>query len=70
MRRRPKPQPGKVEEETGWRPGPLSELIYSQPGSGIIDSAHHVFRAHTATYLGVPVEQNESGRIQQALLEG
>jgi 8-oxo-dGDP phosphatase len=53
-----------VEEETGWRPGPLTELIYSQPGAGIMDSAHHVYRATTATYLGEPVEQNESDRIE------
>ena len=27
-----------LEEETGWRSGPLTELIHSQPGAGIIDS--------------------------------
>jgi 8-oxo-dGTP pyrophosphatase MutT (NUDIX family) len=53
-----------VEEETGWRPGPLAELIYSQPGAGIIDSSHHVFRATTATWTGDPIEQNESDRIE------
>ncbi|WP_145813579.1 NUDIX domain-containing protein [Kribbella amoyensis] len=41
-----------VEEETGWRPGPLRELIYAQPAAGIIDSAHHVFHAGTATRIG------------------
>lgn len=39
-----------VEEETGWRPGPLTELIYSQPGAGIMDSAHHVFLAESALH--------------------
>jgi 8-oxo-dGTP pyrophosphatase MutT (NUDIX family) len=53
-----------VEEETGWRPGPLEPLIYSQPGAGIMDSAHHVFRAGSATYIGEPVEQNESDRVE------
>jgi 8-oxo-dGTP pyrophosphatase MutT (NUDIX family) len=53
-----------VEEETGWRPGPLSPLILSQPGSGIMDSTHHVFRATSAEYVGEPVEQNESDRIE------
>ncbi|TDO35695.1 ADP-ribose pyrophosphatase YjhB (NUDIX family) [Kribbella sp. VKM Ac-2527] len=53
-----------VEEETGWRPGPLSELIYSQPGAGIMDAAHHVYRATTATWIGHPVERNESDRIE------
>src|SRR5437016_647393 len=27
-----------VEEETGWRPGPLTPLIYAQPANGITDS--------------------------------
>jgi 8-oxo-dGTP pyrophosphatase MutT (NUDIX family) len=53
-----------VEEETGWRPGPLAELIYAQPAAGIMDAAHHVFRADSATYIGEPVEQNESDRIE------
>jgi len=53
-----------VEEETGWRPGPLTELIYSQPGAGIMDSSHHVFRASTATRIGEPTEHNESDRIE------
>jgi 8-oxo-dGTP pyrophosphatase MutT (NUDIX family) len=53
-----------TEEETGWRPGPLTALITSQPGSGIMDSTHHVFRATSAEYVGEPVEQNESDRIE------
>lgn len=53
-----------VEEETGWRPGPLTALIRSEPGAGIMDSVHHVFRATSVTYAGEPVEQNESDRIE------
>ncbi|MET7276889.1 NUDIX domain-containing protein [Kribbella sp. NPDC005582] len=53
-----------VEEETGWRPGPLTELIRSQPGAGIMDAVHHVFRATSATHIGVPTERNESDRIE------
>jgi 8-oxo-dGTP pyrophosphatase MutT (NUDIX family) len=53
-----------VEEETGWRPGPLTALIRSQPGAGIMDSTHHVFRATGASYVGEPVERNESDRIE------
>jgi 8-oxo-dGDP phosphatase len=53
-----------VEEETGWRPGPLTELIRSQPGAGIMDSTHHVFRTTSASYVGPPVERNESDRIE------
>jgi hypothetical protein len=29
-----------------------------------MDSTHHVFRATTAEYVGEPVEQNESDRIE------
>src|SRR5262249_13295933 len=36
------------EEETGWRPGPLRPLIYSQPSNGISDSEHHIFMADGA----------------------
>lgn len=53
-----------VEEETGWRPGPLTHLIRSQPGAGIMDAIHHVFRATTATRIGEPTERNESDRIE------
>lgn len=31
---------------------------------GIIDSAHHVFRATTAVRIGEPTERNESDRIE------
>lgn len=58
-----------VEEETGWRPGPLTELIRSQPGAGIMDAVHHVFRATTATRIGVPTERNESDRIEWVPLD-
>jgi 8-oxo-dGTP pyrophosphatase MutT (NUDIX family) len=53
-----------VEEETGWRPGPLSALIRSEPGAGIMVSTHYVFRATSAAYVGEPVERNESDRIE------
>ncbi len=53
-----------VEEETGWRPSELTELVYSEPAAGIMDSAHHVFRAPTAVRIGEPTELNESDRIE------
>ncbi|QNE18340.1 NUDIX hydrolase [Kribbella qitaiheensis] len=53
-----------VEEETGWRPGPLTALSRSQPGAGIMDSTHYVFRTTSASYVGEPVERNESDRIE------
>jgi 8-oxo-dGTP pyrophosphatase MutT (NUDIX family) len=53
-----------VEEETGWRPSGLQELVYSEPAAGIMDSGHHVFRATTAVRIGEPTERNESDRIE------
>src|SRR5947207_13735272 len=40
-----------VEEETGWRPGPLQPLLYVEPSNGLIDARHHIFIADTATYI-------------------
>jgi ADP-ribose diphosphatase len=53
-----------VEEETGWRPGPMRPLLYSQPTNGISDSEHHIFRADGATYIAPPSEDWESERIE------
>jgi 8-oxo-dGDP phosphatase len=53
-----------VEEETGWRPGHLTPLIYGEPANGITDSQHYVFRADGATYIGEPTEKNESDKIE------
>lgn len=54
-----------VEEETGWRPGPLRPLIYTQPSPGIMTSEHHVFRADSATYVGTPEKEKiESQRVE------
>ncbi|MFI6503486.1 NUDIX hydrolase [Nonomuraea typhae] len=53
-----------VEEETGWRPGPMRPLVAIQPTSGISDSVHHIFRADTATHVGPPTEAWEAERIE------
>lgn len=53
-----------VEEETGWRPGPLSPLLYTQPSPGISDSEHHIFLAETAELIGNPAEDWEAERIE------
>ncbi|MET7424222.1 NUDIX hydrolase [Dactylosporangium sp. NPDC005555] len=53
-----------VEEETGWRPGPLRPLIYTQPTPGLMNSEHHVFRADSAEYVGPPVDGFESERVE------
>lgn len=53
-----------VEEETGWRPGPLRPLLYTQPTSGLSDSEHHVFRADGARHIGPPSEAWEAERVE------
>jgi 8-oxo-dGTP pyrophosphatase MutT (NUDIX family) len=53
-----------VEEETGWRPCGLHQLVYAQPANGITDSEHFIFRADGAEYVGPPTERNESDRIE------
>ncbi|MGH8793219.1 MAG: NUDIX hydrolase [Stackebrandtia sp.] len=52
-----------VEEETGWRPGPLRPLIYAQPTPGLMTSQHHIFRADSAAHIGPPADAIESERI-------
>jgi len=53
-----------VEEETGWRPGPMRALTVIHPTPGISDSRHAIFRAEGATHIGAPVEDWEAERIE------
>ncbi|WP_052423600.1 NUDIX hydrolase [Nonomuraea candida] len=53
-----------VEEETGWRPGPLRPLLSIQPSSGFSDSLHHVYRAESATHIGPPSDPWEAERVE------
>jgi 8-oxo-dGTP pyrophosphatase MutT (NUDIX family) len=53
-----------VEEETGWRPGPLRELAVVQPSSGIMNAAHNLYTADTATQMGAPQDGFEAARIE------
>ncbi len=53
-----------VEEETGWRPGPLQPLLRVEPTPGISTSVHHLFRADSATRIGVPEDDFESSRVE------
>jgi 8-oxo-dGTP pyrophosphatase MutT (NUDIX family) len=55
-----------VAEETGWCPGPLRELAIVQPASGIMDAAHHIYAADTAsrTPTGEPQDSFEAARIE------
>jgi 8-oxo-dGTP pyrophosphatase MutT (NUDIX family) len=52
-----------VEEETGWRPGPLEPLVSFQPLVGTVDSENDVFLARSAEYLGEP-DVNEPGLVE------
>jgi 8-oxo-dGTP pyrophosphatase MutT (NUDIX family) len=53
-----------VEEETGWRPGPLHLIVASQPSNGSMDAVHYLFSGESATYIGPPSDSTESGRIE------
>jgi 8-oxo-dGTP pyrophosphatase MutT (NUDIX family) len=53
-----------VEEETGWRPGPLRQLARVQPSSGIMDAAHYLYMADGAARTGAAVDGFESTRIE------
>ncbi|MGW8527419.1 MULTISPECIES: NUDIX domain-containing protein [Nocardiopsidaceae] len=58
-----------VEEETGWRPGPLRPLVYAQPSHGLMDSEHHVFVADGAEHMGEPTDTWEAERIEWVPLD-
>ncbi|MFJ6719080.1 MULTISPECIES: NUDIX hydrolase [unclassified Streptomyces] len=53
-----------LEEETGWRPAAVRELLYAEPAAGITDSRHFVFRADGVRRVGEPTERNESDRVE------
>ncbi|MBE1587503.1 NUDIX hydrolase [Nonomuraea angiospora] len=53
-----------VEEETGWRPGPLRPLLSIQPTNGFTDSLHHVYHADSATRIGPPSDPCEAERVE------
>ena len=53
-----------VEEETGWRPGPLEPLAYNQPIGGMSNAEHHVFLARSAVHMGEPIDTHEADRIE------
>jgi 8-oxo-dGTP pyrophosphatase MutT (NUDIX family) len=51
------------EEETGWRPGPLRQLLTVQPTPGISTSEHHIYRADKATHIGDAADRHEADRV-------
>jgi len=58
-----------TEEETGWRPGPLTPLLRVEPTPGISTSVHHLYRAYNATRMGKPEDDFESSRIEWVPLD-
>lgn len=50
-------------EETGWRPGPLHEILAYHPSNGVTDQRFHVFVADGATHVGDPPDAAESDRV-------
>jgi 8-oxo-dGTP pyrophosphatase MutT (NUDIX family) len=52
-----------VEEETGWRPGPLKHLLAFQPMIGMVDTPHEVYVGYGATHIGEPTDPEEAGRV-------
>jgi len=58
-----------VEEETGWRPGRIEQLVSFQPMVSTIDSENLVFLAHSAKYTGGPKDVNEAERVAWVRLD-
>jgi 8-oxo-dGTP pyrophosphatase MutT (NUDIX family) len=52
-----------TEEETGWRPGPLTPLLRVEPTAGLSDSVHHIYLADGATRTGRPEDDYESDHV-------
>ena len=52
-----------TEEETGWRPGPLSFLLRAEPSPGLSTSAHSIYLADGAKRIGSPEDDFESDSV-------
>jgi 8-oxo-dGTP pyrophosphatase MutT (NUDIX family) len=53
-----------VLEETGWRPGPLTEQVRYHPSNGLSDQTFTTFVAAGAEHVGDPSDPGESERIE------
>ncbi|MEV8568771.1 NUDIX domain-containing protein [Streptomyces sp. NPDC051322] len=51
-----------MEEETGWRPGPLQHLLTVEPSNGLTDARHHLYWSDRGVYTGHPADDFESSR--------
>ncbi|MFD1938182.1 MULTISPECIES: NUDIX domain-containing protein [Nonomuraea] len=53
-----------VEEQTGWRPGPLLPLMRVRPAEDVADCDHLIFVAHQASSGTAPAGGQEDGRAE------
>jgi 8-oxo-dGTP pyrophosphatase MutT (NUDIX family) len=51
-------------EETGWRPGPLREIGWSFPSTGLMDQRFRYFVAEGAEHVGAPRDTTEVERVE------
>ncbi len=58
-----------VLEETGWEPGPLTELVTYHPTNGISDQTFTIYLGVGATHRSEPVDATESERIEWVPIE-
>ncbi|AUH44306.1 MULTISPECIES: NUDIX domain-containing protein [Streptomyces] len=59
-----------MEEETGWRPGPLTHLMTVEPSNGLTDARHLMYYATEAVQIGDPEDDFESDRREWVPLKG
>jgi 8-oxo-dGTP pyrophosphatase MutT (NUDIX family) len=59
-----------VEEETGWRPGPLELLCRFDSLPGVSDARFSLYRADGATLIGPPSDPTEAERVEWVPLAG
>lgn len=58
-----------VLEETGWEPGPFTELVTYHPTNGVSDQTFTIFLSVGATHRGDAVDASESERIEWVPVE-
>jgi 8-oxo-dGTP pyrophosphatase MutT (NUDIX family) len=58
-----------VEEETGWRPGPVEHLVSFQPMPGMVDTPHELYVSRGAQRVGDPTDLEEAAWIEWVPLD-
>jgi len=52
-----------TEEETGWRPAPMTHIVSFQPMTGMVDAPHEVYLAQGAEHIADPEASEEAGEV-------